>query len=145
MCTQPEDRSRRLRALFAALCIAAVSACPGPGENPGLTSPSPSLTRPTVPNSGPFDIKNLDGPPVQVVPWTGAAVISVACGNTVSVDVTNAPQRPWHVIVRNATSGAILLDAQAQTGDRFLVVRRDGAFLTTSGFGGPPVTGRRCG
>jgi len=75
-----------------------------------------------------FQVVNVDGQAVDVVPWVSGPSIAVGCGQTESVDTSNAPGQPWLVTVTSQTGHRVFL-RQEGSGPLEVIVRRGGALI----------------
>lgn len=135
---------RAVRPLLVALLLGAISlavACSGGGSTPTATQPSQ-----TTPSQTTLTVANIDGPNVMVQLWDSASPVEVKCGATTEVPTAGAPAPPWHLTVRNAAGGAVLLDRtiEASAGSLGVIVRSDGALLGPWPASGGPAPQATC-
>jgi hypothetical protein len=79
-----------------------------------------------------FQVVNVDGQAVEVVPWVGGPSITVPCGAGSNVDTGGAPGQPWTVTVTSAANHRVLL-RQDGSGPLEVIVRPGGVLM-----GAPP-------
>ena len=79
-----------------------------------------------------FQVVNVDGQTVEVVPWRGGPSITVPCGGGSNIDTSGAPGQPWTVTVTSAANHRVLLRRDG-SGSLEVIVRRGGV-----GMGAPP-------
>jgi hypothetical protein len=78
-----------------------------------------------VPGRPMLVVTNVDGPTVEVIPWTGGAPSAVACGARDLIPGT-PPTQPWDVRITAKASGVVLLQHSEQ-GPVINIVIRDGS------------------
>ena len=108
-------------AFMAIGSLALLSAACAPQEAPPAT-PTGTTSRPS------FEVVNVDGPAVSVVPWIGGPSTTITCGRGLFIDTSSAPKQPWLVTVVSSTTNRVLLH-QRGSGDLELIVRASAVVL----------------
>jgi hypothetical protein len=90
-------------------------------------------------------VSNVDGPPLEVTPWEGAEATTIPCPGGWLFARRDAPDPPWHFVVKNGYTGEIMREETIEPSERIptVIVRRNSALFGygPASAGGPALEG----